>query len=270
MSTDLEVREVEIEQTQGNLFGTSDPTEIVTKSVAIADALSEVLKQKGLIKKISGREFVVVEGWVLLGTMLGVFPVVAWSRPTLNEQGEHSGWEARVEARTLTGDVVGAAESQCTRSENLWGWHPVDSRGRKQSVRDDYALRSMAQTRAISKALRAPLGFIVTMAGYEATPADEMPETLGPSETPHEYEATSEAVAEQDARRYAIQTLDSTFQRALKTGSLPEGWSNWADYLLDHMKTKHGLQEGSDWRLFLTPEQIMETSVWLDAEQIPI
>ena len=43
------------------------------------------------------------------------------------------------------------------------------------SGRDDYALRSMAQTRAVSKALRLPLGFIVALAGYEATPADEMP-----------------------------------------------------------------------------------------------
>lgn len=41
--------------------------------------------------------------------------------------------------------------------------------------RDDYALRSMAQTRATSKALRGPLGFIVTLAGFEATPSEEMP-----------------------------------------------------------------------------------------------
>ena len=40
--------------------------------------------------------------------------------------------------------------------------------------RDDFALRSMAQTRATSKALRMPLGFVVTLAGYLATPAEEM------------------------------------------------------------------------------------------------
>jgi hypothetical protein len=38
----------------------------------------------------------------------------------------------------------------------------------------------MAQTRAVSKALRGPLGFVVTLAGYEATPAEEMP----PSDSP--------------------------------------------------------------------------------------
>jgi hypothetical protein len=33
----------------------------------------------------------------------------------------------------------------------------------------------MAQTRATSKALGSPLRFIVTLAGYEGTPAEEMP-----------------------------------------------------------------------------------------------
>ena len=37
----------------------------------------------------------------------------------------------------------------------------------------DYALRSMSQTRATSKALRLPLGFVVALAGYEVTPAEE-------------------------------------------------------------------------------------------------
>ncbi len=145
-------------QPSGNLFGTQNPVEIVGKATEIADALSDVLKRKGLAKKISGREFVVVEGWVLLGTMLGVFPVVVWTRKL------EDGWEARVEARTLTGAVVGAAEAECLRSEKSW------------AKRDDYALRSMAQTRATSKALRGPLGFIVTLAGYQATPFEEMPQ----------------------------------------------------------------------------------------------
>src|SRR5262249_12674617 len=85
---------------------------------------------------------------------------VEWTRPL--EDG--SGWEARVEARTLDGRVVGAAESMCSRSESTW------------ARRDEYALRSMAQTRAISRALRAPLGQIVTLAGYEPAGAEEIPD----------------------------------------------------------------------------------------------
>jgi hypothetical protein len=110
-----------------------------------------------LTKDIQGKQHVLVEGWTLLGSMLGVFPVTVWTQPVEN------GWEARVEARTIDGKIVGAAEAQCTRDERLW------------KTRDDYALRSMAQTRATSKALRQPLGFVMTLAGFEATPEAEMP-----------------------------------------------------------------------------------------------
>lgn len=141
------------------LYGTFDPTVIIAKATAQAQALAKIIETKHLYKWIGKKEpkkHVLVEGWTLLGTMLGVFPVTVWSRPV------PGGWEARVEARTLSGAVVGAAEAQCLDSEDNW------------SDRDDFALRSMAQTRAASKALRLPLGFVMTLAGYDATPAEEM------------------------------------------------------------------------------------------------
>src|SRR3990167_4142653 len=64
----------------------------------------------------------------------------------------------------MDGRIVGAAEAQCCRDETTW------------AKRADYALRSMAQTRATSKALRLPLGFVMAMAGFEATPEEEIPE----------------------------------------------------------------------------------------------
>lgn len=138
------------------LFGTQEPVAVIEKATAVATALKGVIVRQGLISKISGKEYPKCEAWTLLGTMLGVFPVLCWSRPVEN------GWEARVEARTRDGAVVGAAEAECLRSEKNW------------SNRDDFALRSMAQTRATAKCLRMPLGFVMTLAGYEATPAEEM------------------------------------------------------------------------------------------------
>jgi hypothetical protein len=140
------------------LFGTDDPEQVVARAVKIADALERVLREKKLITKIRAGEHVRVEGWTLLGSMLGVFPVLAWTRKL------DDGWEARVEARTLDGRIVGAAESECLRSESHW------------AKRDDFALRSMAATRATSKALRQPLGFVITLAGLDPTPAEEMPD----------------------------------------------------------------------------------------------
>ena len=39
---------------------------------------------------------------------------------------------------------------------------------------DEYAILSMAQTRAIGKAFRNLIGWVIKMAGYESTPAEEM------------------------------------------------------------------------------------------------
>jgi len=150
------------------LFRTDDPAEVVIKATAIANVLSKVLRDKKLTVKIGKGEHVLVEGWTLLGTMLGVFPICEWTRKLTNPEG----WEARVIVKTLSGATVGAAEAECLRSENMWG------------QRDDYALRSMAQTRATSKALRQPLGFVVTLAGFSATPAEEMPREPERKETP--------------------------------------------------------------------------------------
>lgn len=138
------------------LFGSADPVQIVAHARTVANALADVVAQQNLFTEIRGRRHVRVEGWTLLGSMLGVFPLCAWSRPI------DRGWEARVEARTLAGALVGAAEAQCTRDEDRWADQP------------DYALRSMAQTRATSKAMRLPLGFVISLAGYDATPAEEM------------------------------------------------------------------------------------------------
>jgi len=151
-----------IEATPTKLFEGGSAHARMMEAKASAEVLADFVKKRGLFSNIGGKNHVWVEGWTFLGSLLGVFPVVQWTRPV------DGGWEARVEARTMAGNLVGAAESQCTRAEAKW------------KSRDDYALRSMAQTRATSKALRLPLGYIMVLAGYEATPADEMPENLEP------------------------------------------------------------------------------------------
>jgi hypothetical protein len=138
------------------LFG-ADPERALARIVKVADKLAHTIRAQKLAVRISGGEHVLVEGWTLLGTLLGVYPVLVWSRKL------DDGWEARVEARTLDGRIVGAAESECLRTERKW------------ANADDYAVRSMAATRATSKALRQPLGFVMSLAGFDVTPAEEVP-----------------------------------------------------------------------------------------------
>lgn len=151
------------------LFGTDDPVLLIDKASQTAQVLKGVLERANLTVRIGGSAspYIKAEGWTCLGSLLGVFPRTKWTRKL------EDGWEACVEAVTRDGAIVGAAEAQCTRSERNW------------KNRDEYALRSMAQTRAMSKALRMPLGFIVVLAGYDPTPADEMPrEPDRPAEPP--------------------------------------------------------------------------------------
>src|SRR6266498_3549819 len=162
MSAELEVidndaQSVALTAGPANLFNSDNPRETVARIADTAAALTDILKTKKLYASIQGKNHVLVEGWTLLGSMLGVFPVCVWTHRL------EDGWEARVEARTLAGVVVGAAEAECRTSEKRW------------ASADSYAIRSMAQTRATSKALRQPLGFVVKLAGYEATPAEEIP-----------------------------------------------------------------------------------------------
>ena len=145
--------------TATGLFGTSDPVEVIAKATRIADALKAVVVAKKLVANIQGKEYLTVEAWTTLGSMLGVYPFTEWSR----KLPEGKGWEARVVVRTRDGVDIAAAEAMCTRDERSW------------KNRDDYALRSMAMTRAVSKALRLPLGFIAVLSGFQPLPADEVP-----------------------------------------------------------------------------------------------
>lgn len=156
-ATPMQTQALVVRQEQAvGLFGTTEPVAVIEKATKVADALKNVIVKQGLVSKISGKEYPRCEAWTLLGTMLGVFPVTVWTKE------KEGGWEARVEARTKDGAVIGAAEAECLRSERNW------------KDRDDFALRSMAQTRATAKCLRMPLGFVMTLAGFEATPAEEM------------------------------------------------------------------------------------------------
>ena len=162
-----------------------------------------------LTERISGREHVLIEGWQTLGTLVGVFAVkdsgvVALAWPELTELGaeppqpgreprkssaDYPAWEQAntlrraweqhrdligARNRGLTygfsaswravkdGREVGWGEGRCTRGERTW------------ATRDDYALAGMAQTRGQSRALAAPLRFIVKLAGYASTPAEDL------------------------------------------------------------------------------------------------
>jgi hypothetical protein len=154
------------------LFGDATPHAIVARATAIADVIAPLIRERNLIKRIGASEHVYLEGWTLAGTMLGVFAttVRTW------EIGDDAGYGATVEARTIAGALVGRADAVVMRNEEVGGkckWLEAPA----------FQLVSMCQTRASSKALRMPLGFVMKLAGYDTTPAEEMEAAAARGET---------------------------------------------------------------------------------------
>lgn len=144
------------------LWGTSDPTVVLERATAVSVALGKVVRENHLSIRIGQKDHLMIEAWQLCGSMVGVFAVCTWTK-SMERDGKTFAWEAHAEAVTRGGAVVGGAEAMCSREESTW------------KNRDEYAIRSMAQTRAMSKALAAPLRFIAVLAGFAGTPAEEMP-----------------------------------------------------------------------------------------------
>lgn len=139
------------------------------QSMAVANELKQFVNDMKLSSPIQSKQYVHVEGWQFAGAMMGM---VARSKGTecLNFQVEENGkkrtvyrYKAFVEIWDIRRNVmVGSASGLCSGAEpNKKGY-------------EEYAIESMAQTRAISKSYRVALGWMMKAAGYEATPFEEM------------------------------------------------------------------------------------------------
>jgi hypothetical protein len=171
MTSDLELHP-DLAPAPTTLFASASPAVIVQRATEVANAIAPLIRDQNLVKRIGQSEHVFLEGWTLAGTMLGVFPITVSSGAIFAADGTVTGYQATVEARTMAGAVVGRADAECTRDENK-KWEEAPS----------FQLRSMAITRASSKALRMPLGFVMKLAGYETTPAEEMEAAAARGET---------------------------------------------------------------------------------------
>lgn len=136
----------------------STPTALVTGATQISDQLAQIIRSKKLANKIQGKEYVRVEGWTTLAALLGVI-----AREDKVEQLEDGGYIATVSlVRMNDGRVISTASAECGMDEPKWSGSPR------------YARRSMAITRATGKAARLAFSWIMALAGFQPTPAEEM------------------------------------------------------------------------------------------------
>lgn len=129
--------------------------------MSFATSLKEMIVQNNLFTNIKGKNYVNVEGWQIAGAFTGTFPVVEKVEELPAKPGEFK-YRAEVSLRDDDGRQVGYGVAICSNREA----------GKKNF--DEYAVASMAQTRAVGKAYRMKIGWLLKVAGYETTPAEEM------------------------------------------------------------------------------------------------
>ena len=138
------------------MFASRDPKAIVQRIADVADVLMDAVHQRDLARRYGDNpnEFLHIEAWQFLSSMLGMTVVGVDSRPLA----DGSGWEATAELRHVaSGRVLGRRDAMCQKTE----------RGREKNPPN--TLRQMAQLRAARVAARSVLGFVPKIGGFEIT-----------------------------------------------------------------------------------------------------
>lgn len=134
-------------------YDIAKPTQL--KQMAVV--MREYIAKNELSVQISNKQYIMVEGWQFAGGLMGLTPRIT----EVKELGPNR-WMAKAELYNKKGDVVSVGFASCSKAEY------------KKKSFDEYAILSMAQTRAIGKVYRNIVGWVVKMAGFEPTPAEEM------------------------------------------------------------------------------------------------
>lgn len=150
--------ETEIVKSEG--LQLTNPTDIMK----VANILKDFISKNKLSCQIQGKEYAYVDGWKFAGQNFGLTAIP--SKPLNESNDKEIKYSCEVDIIQIsTGKKISYGFAICSNKES------------KKKSFDEYAIASMAQTRAIGKAFRNLLGYIMNAAGFEATPAEEMEET---------------------------------------------------------------------------------------------
>jgi hypothetical protein len=189
----------------------SRPPEIVLEEATrAAKALGTVLAAKKKKVMMNGEQYLEFEDWQTVGRFYGVTAKV--KETAFINYGGVQGFEAKAAAIRADGAEISAAEAMCLNDEEKWRarskykylyilkdgskveddppkdqivWiDNPDKPGKKMPKKERtlmgeeavplFQLRSMAQTRACAKVLRNVLAWVVVLAGYKPTVAEEL------------------------------------------------------------------------------------------------
>lgn len=140
------------------------PEEMMSRATKWANVLMKVVEERKFYADIAGKKYMEAEGWALALGFAYLDPVPEYVRP-VERDGKIIGMEAKVNL-LKNGVIAGGGIATC-------GFDQFPCKGKEGEAKTQ-AAGSAAQTWAMSRAARLKLGFVAKLAGYEATPADEM------------------------------------------------------------------------------------------------
>lgn len=190
----------ELESVRPDILIKRDPKKVLEEAKLAAQALMSVvsLKKKPVI--FNNEQYLEFEDWQTVGKFYGLTAKVMTT--LFVDFGGAKGFEAGADVIDSDGRVLSHADAMCLNDEENWSTRPkyeykdvldeggkkiwVEGKGDKKGYYKSekikiadvpvpfFQLRSMAQTRACAKALRNVLAWVVVLAGYAPTPAEEM------------------------------------------------------------------------------------------------
>jgi hypothetical protein len=191
----------------------------------VANTLKDFIRSNQLTTNFRGKEHVNVEAWEFLYHIMGLSPITVST-----EKLEDESIKAVVELiRDDDGMVVGRADACCGGPKDA-NWK---SRG-------DEVCTSMAITRAVGKIGRMKYGFVMKLAGYEATPAEEMPAEMKveqPQEPTPENPIVDVPPARMDPNEPTRKLVERSLQK-LRTYKTKEGLRKAHQKAVDHLRGK--------------------------------
>lgn len=141
----------------------------LTTTKKLVNELMKYVEDNKLAANIAGKKYLQVEAWQFVGSQLNLTAIVTDIQDVTTEVAGKAvpKYKATVEViHNPTGQLVSRGFALCSKSES------------KKSGFDEYAVASMAQTRAIGKAYRNILAWLPKLAGYEGTPAEEISDVV--------------------------------------------------------------------------------------------
>lgn len=185
------------------------PDVVLDEARKAAVALTDVIEKKSHKVVFNKQTYLQFEDWQTLGRFYGVTAMTRETKYVEYGEGDEkvAGFEARAEALLVgTNQVISSAEAMCLKDEPNWARKPM------------FQLKSMAQTRACAKALRNVLAWVVVLAGYAPTPAEEM-EDAGPLVQPPRRKSAGVSVMphSDNADMPSMDDLNAAFDDGVKT-----------------------------------------------------